>query len=237
MKVLSNKIAVITGASKGIGLAMAACFAEAGCDLALCARNVAAGAGENLSRCHGVRVLTEGCDVREESSVSQLFEKIRDLFGHIDILINNAGMVGPSAPVESVALKDWREAIDTNLTGLFLCTRAALPLMRSGGVIVNNLSVAAKRVFRGQSAYIAAKHGGKGFTDALRVELRERGIRVVGLYPGPTNTDIWNQFWPQAPREKMMSPETIARAALHAVSLPENATIEELVLMPSGGNL
>ena len=116
-----------------------------------------------------------------------------------------------------------------------MCTRAALPLMPRGGTIVNNLSVAAKGVFAGEAAYIASKHGAKGFTDTLREEERARGIRVIGLYPGPTDTDIWNQFMPEAPRERMMSPATVAAAVLNVLTLPENATVEELVLAPTSG--
>jgi len=139
--------------------------------------------------------------------------------------------------VEDMPLDIWREVIDTNLTGTFLCTRAALPLMGRGGVIVNNLSVAARGVFPGESAYCASKHGALGLTETLREEVRGRGIRVISLLPGPTRTDLWNQFWPDAPRDKMMSPETVAQALLAAITLPENATVEELRMGPTAGNL
>ncbi len=237
MMPLTKKLAVITGASRGIGRAMAECFAEAGCDLALCAREATSLPADELTKRFGVAVLAAECDVRLEDSVARFFTAIQLRFGRVDILINNAGMVGPSAPVEKVTLADWRDAIDTNLTGTFLCARAALALMPPGGVIVNNLSVAAKTVFAGESGYIAAKHGAKGFTDALRLEVRERNIRVLGLYPGATDTTIWNQFWPDAPRGRMLSAETVARATLHAISLPEDATVEELVLTPTAGAL
>jgi NAD(P)-dependent dehydrogenase (short-subunit alcohol dehydrogenase family) len=234
---LRQKVAVITGASRGIGRAIAEHFAAAGCDLALCARNAKFLPAESIADPHGVRVLVSECDVRSETSVGEFFAAIKLRFGNIDILVNNAGVAGPMATVEKVQLDDWRDAVDTSLTGTFLCTRAALPLMRRGGVIVNNLSVAARSVFCGESPYVSAKHGAKGFTDTLRVEVRDRGIRVIGLYPGPTDTDIWNQFWPAAPRDRMMSPDTVAQAVLHAVILPENATVEELVLMPTRGSL
>jgi short-subunit dehydrogenase len=109
--------------------------------------------------------------------------------------------------------------------------------MRKGGVIVNNLSVAARGVFPGESAYCASKHGALGFTDTLREEVRERGIRVISLLPGPTATDIWNQFMPEAPRNKMLSPATVARAVVNAIMLPENAAVEELKIGPVAGNL
>jgi NAD(P)-dependent dehydrogenase (short-subunit alcohol dehydrogenase family) len=175
--------------------------------------------------------------VRHEGSVGEFFQTIRQQFGVIDILINNAGIATPSANVAQVSLAEWRDVIDTNLTGTFLCTRAALPMMRRGGTIVNNLSVAAKGAFVGQSPYVAAKHGARGFTNTLRMELRECGIRVLGLYPGATQTDIWNQAWPDAPRERMISPDTVALAVLNAVMLPENASVEELLIGPTGGAL
>src|SRR5207247_2896476 len=123
------------------------------------------------------------------------------------------------------------------LTGMFLVTQAALPLMKRGAVIVNNLSIAAKRVFAGSSAYDASKHGALGFTNTLREELREQGIRVIALLPGATNTGIWETLWPDAPRKKMMQPETVAQALVNTLVLPAESTVEELVIMPSAGTL
>jgi NAD(P)-dependent dehydrogenase (short-subunit alcohol dehydrogenase family) len=134
-------------------------------------------------------------------------------------------------------VKTWKDVIDTNLTGTFLVTQAALPLMRAGGTIVNNLSVAAVQPFAGMSAYNASKFGALGFTHALREDLRKRGIRVLALLPGATDTEIWSQFWPGAPREKMISAETVAQAVLHAVSAPANTAIEEIRIGPSAGVL
>jgi NAD(P)-dependent dehydrogenase (short-subunit alcohol dehydrogenase family) len=116
-------------------------------------------------------------------------------------------------------------------------TRAILPLMRRGGTLVNNLSVAAKRVFSGWAAYNASKHGALGLTNTLREELRPRGIRVMALLPGATDTDIWDAPWPNAPRKKMMSAETVAQAVVDAVLLPANSTVEELTIMPTAGSL
>ena len=120
---------------------------------------------------------------------------------------------------------------------MFLVTQAALAMMRRGGTIVNNLSVAANRVFAGSAAYIASKHGGMGLTNTLREELRPKGIRVIALLPGATDTDIWNTFWPEAPRKKMMSSATIAEAVVSAIALPPNATVETLEILPTGGIL
>jgi len=106
-----------------------------------------------------------------------------------------------------------------------------------GGIIVNNLSIAAARVFAGSAAYNASKHAALGLTNTLREELRPKGIRVVGLLPGATNTDIWKTLWPGAPRKKMMSSETVARIVADVISLPTNATVETLELMPTVGTL
>jgi len=109
--------------------------------------------------------------------------------------------------------------------------------MKRGGTIVNNLSIAANRVFAGSSAYNASKHGALGLTNTLREELRPRGIRVIALLPGATDTDIWSTLWPEAPRRKMMSPETVARAVIQSILLPADATIETLEILPTAGTL
>ena len=109
--------------------------------------------------------------------------------------------------------------------------------MKRGGTIVNNLSIAATRVFAGSAAYNASKHGALGLTNTLREELRPRGIRVIALLPGATDTDIWTTLWPQAPRKKMMSPETVAEATVQAILLPANATVESLEILPTVGTL
>lgn len=237
-KKLEEKVAVVTGGNRGIGLAIARTLAHAGAHVVITGRDEAAlatAAGE-LSRA-GQQVLTRHCEVRDPKSVAALFVAVKNQFGRIDLLVNNAGVAHPSATAQELSLEAWNEVIETNLTGLFLVTHAALPLMHTGATIVNNLSMAAKTVFPGMSAYVASKHGALGFTEALREELRPRGIRVISLIPGATSTDIWQQFWPEAPRDRMMSAESIADALLAAIMLPENATVSELVITPTGGAL
>ena len=235
---LRGQVAVVTGASRGIGAAIAHALAEAGCHVALGARDEKA-LLRVAARCEksGVKARAQTCDVTEESSVRELFLAAKRAFRRVDILINNAGVSHAIAEVEKLSLAAWSQVLAVNLTGTFLCTREALPLMRSGGVIVNNLSVAARGVFAGESAYCAAKHGALGFTDTLREEVRGRGIRVIALLPGPTNTELWNQFWPEAPRSRMMRPETVAAAVVQAISLPANSSVEELRLAPTSGRL
>ena len=177
------------------------------------------------------------CDVRDPEAVAALFAKVRQRFGRVDILVNNAGVSQQPASVEETSLELWREIVETNLTGTFLCSRAALPLMQRGSTIINNLSAAAKQVFPKFAAYTAAKTGAFGFTLSLREELMPRGIRVTALMPGATATDMWHQIMPNAPRENMMDPENTAQAVLYAVLLPPNANLTELLLTPTGGAL
>jgi len=235
---LKAKIALITGASRGIGLAIAHALAREGANLIITSRHAAAlqKAAAALKK-NLVRVLVHRCDVRDPQSVDALFAQVSKHFGRLDILINNAGTAQPLANIEKLSVEAWRQVLDTNLTGLFLCTRAALPLMKSGGTIVNNLSVSAVSVFPGFAAYTASKYGGLGFTNTLREELRERGIRVIALMPGATDTEIWEQFWPDAPRNRMISPESVAEAVLAALLLPANAAVEELKVVPTRGSL
>jgi NAD(P)-dependent dehydrogenase (short-subunit alcohol dehydrogenase family) len=124
-----------------------------------------------------------------------------------------------------------------NLVGTFLCCRAAIPLMNGSGVIVNNISVAAHQAFAGMSAYSASKAGALAFTNTLREELRGQGIRVLALIPGAVDTDIWQQFWPAAPRKKMMSALDVARAVVLALSMPANTSVDEIKMGPSVGTL
>ncbi len=175
--------------------------------------------------------------MRDRKAVEALLSDIQKEFGQLDILVNNAGVSHAMATADKLPVEVWSDVIATNLTGMFLVTRAALPLMPDGAAIVNNLSVAAKQVFAGESAYCAAKHGALGFTNTLREELRPRGIRVVALMPGATDTEIWNQFWPDAPRRKMLSPETVAQAVVSVLLLPPDSTVEELIVTPTAGSL
>lgn len=234
---LEGKLAVVTGASRGIGLAIATALAAEGCDLALLARTSLREDAEALVRSAGVRVVAKECDVRDARQVESFFAALKKRFPRVHFLVNNAGRSHAVRDADQLPIEDWEDVMATNLTGMFLCTRAALPLMGEGSVIVNNLSVAARIVFAGESAYVASKWGARGFTNCLREELRPRGIRVLGLMPGPTATGIWEQFWPEAPREKMMDAATVADAVVHALTLPPESAIEEIVLGPTAGQL
>lgn len=235
---LRNRTALITGASRGIGVAIARALADEGCNLILTARNESSlkRASAKL-RNKNLRILVQTCDVRDPHSVDDLFRSIRAEFSRLDIVINNAGIAHPNTPVEKLPIPMWKDVFATNVDGTFLVTQAALATMKRGGVIVNNLSIAATRVFAGSAAYNASKHAALGLTDTLREELRPRGIRVIGLLAGATDTDMWKTLWPEAPRGKMLSPETVAAAVVQAILLPANATVERIEILPSVGVL
>lgn len=219
-------------------MAIAHALAEQGCNLILTARDESnlENLNRELKREHA-QILVHACDIRDPNSVAALFHFVRSKTKRLDILINNAGIGHSNSPVEKLPFATWKDVFDTNVHGMFLITQSALPLMKRGGTIVNNLSIAANRVFPGSSAYNASKHAALGLTNTLREELRSQGIRVIGLLPGATDTEIWNTLWPEAPREKMLSPETVAQAVVNAILLPEDATVETLEILPSAGTL
>jgi NAD(P)-dependent dehydrogenase (short-subunit alcohol dehydrogenase family) len=235
---LKRRTALITGASRGIGLAIARKFAQQGCNLIITGRDEKSlqKVSRELLRLK-IRVLAVRCDVRDPHSVDTLFRSIRREFPRLDILVNNAGISHSNLRIDKLPFPVWKDVFQTNMDGMFLVTQAALALMENGASIVNNLSIAATRVFAGSAAYNASKHAARGFSNTLREELRPRGIRVIGLEAGATDTEIWKTLWPQAPRLKMMSPETVAEAVLSAVLLPANATMETIEILPSVGTL
>lgn len=235
---LRGRVAVITGASRGIGLAIAEALAAEKCALVITGRNEGAleDAARKLAKSR-VSVLPVVCDVSDPHAVAALFATVKRRFRRVDILVNNAGVAHGGLPVANLPLEAWKQVIETNLTGMFVVTQEAIPLMKRGGVIVNNLSIAAKRVFPGSSAYNASKHGALGLTNTLREELREQGIRVMALLPGATDTEIWTTLWPDAPRKKMMSPKTVANVLVSALSAPDDGTVEELTILPAAGTL
>jgi NAD(P)-dependent dehydrogenase (short-subunit alcohol dehydrogenase family) len=241
---LADKFAVVTGGNRGIGLAIARALATEGCSVLITGRDRAAlkAARTELSEVASSanasgEICALYCDVRQPKSVASVFGDVKKRWRRLDILVNNAGIFQARHPVEKTPLELWKSVIDINLTGMFLCAQAAIPLMPRGSTIVNTLSIAAKLNFPEFSAYNASKHGALALTLTLREELIPKGIRVMALMPGATNTEIWEQSWPDAPREKMVRPEDIATAVLYAVTLPPQAHLSQLELVPMQGAL
>ncbi len=234
---LVGKVAVVTGGSRGIGLAIAGALLSEGCSVLITGRNqeTLEGAVSELGRAGRARVLPVECDVRDNEAVARVFARVVKEFGRLDILVNNAGISQSAAPLQETPVELWRDIIDTNLTGTFLCTRAAVPLMKAGATILNVISVAARDSFAGYAPYNASKAGALSLTRTLREELKPTGIRVTALLPGATDTEIWQQVMPDAPRDKMIEAESIARLVLEAVVLSPKANLTELVLDPAMG--
>lgn len=208
-----SRHAFITGGGTGIGLATARLLAEQGARLTLVGRNGARvqDAAADFEHAHGV-----ACNVADEASVAAAFQAARDRYGAIDILINNAG-VTPSAALHNTDLAMWNEVLAINLTGAFLCTRAALADMYANnwGRIVNVASIAGLQGGAYISAYCASKHGMIGMTRALAKECAKRGVTVNAICPGYVETDIVTRAAENiASRTKLSEDE--ARASLYA---------------------
>jgi NAD(P)-dependent dehydrogenase (short-subunit alcohol dehydrogenase family) len=197
---LSGRVAVVTGASRGIGLAIAKALSNAGAVVAGCALHAAPGVAS--------------CDVRVPDEVARFAEDVSARLGPPDILVNNAGTVA-RARVDELSVEAWDDVVDANLKGTFLVTRAFLPLMRArgSGRIINIASIAGRQGTAGLGAYCAAKHGVVGLTRALAAELREDGIVANAVCPGSVDTDMLRVGRPGATPD--MSPEDVAGVVLY----------------------
>jgi NAD(P)-dependent dehydrogenase (short-subunit alcohol dehydrogenase family) len=171
--------------------------------------------------------------VTDELQVGGAVERIFDEFGRIDLLVNNAGYSG-RAEVEEISLDEWRRTLDVNATGTFLCTRAVLPTMKQqgSGKIVNVISGAGHRGFPLLSAYCAAKHGIIGFAQAVQLEVREQGITVSCVSPGPTATRMGGGDGSPYDRAAMLAPEDVADAIVFVATRPQNVIVPEIQVRP-----
>jgi 3-oxoacyl-[acyl-carrier protein] reductase len=232
---LCGRTILVTGASRGIGLTIADACAQEGGRVVLVARN-AKTLGEAASQISGADSFVG--DVTEEQDVARLFKEIRSRHKRLDVLVNNAG-VFTYKPFVRTTPADWERNIRTNLTSLYLVTRAALPLLKrsTAAQIVNILSVSSRTAFPNCSAYCASKFGALGFTRVLAEELRPEGIRVTAILPGSTSTSMSNEFDFPLDREKLLKPRDVADAVIAALLLPSRGTMDEILLTPSQGNL
>ena len=185
----NGKVAVVTGGNRGIGRGIAAALVAEGMSVALTSRSAAN--AEATARELGANARGYACDVRQHDQVDALFAAVERDLGGVDVLVNNAG-VGRFAPVAAMSLEDWHEVIETNVNGVFYCTRQAIPRMkkRGGGYIFNLSSLAGRNAFAGGGAYCGSKHLVNGFSECLFQEVREDGIRVTYLMPGSVATEF-----------------------------------------------
>ena len=187
---MQGKVAVITGASRGIGAEAARVFAAAGAQVALLARST--GAVEGLAAEIGPQALALGCDVADAQAVQAAVDAVVARWGRLDVLINNAGVIDPIARLTEADAAQWGHAIDINLKGVFHGIRAAVPVMRAqgGGTVITVSSGAATNPLEGWSSYCASKAGALMLTRVLHLEEGGHGIRALGLSPGTVATEM-----------------------------------------------
>jgi NAD(P)-dependent dehydrogenase (short-subunit alcohol dehydrogenase family) len=232
---LEGKVILVTGASRGIGLAISRTLGAERARLVLVAKGSAT-LKRAAARLPGA-VLALPADLTDPAEVKRLFAAVRLRFRRLDVLVNCAGVFAYK-PFAKTTWKDWRSNVDSNLTSVFLTTKAALPLLaRSRGHVVNILSISSIQAFPNCSAYCASKFGALGLTRVLREELRPRNIRVTGIIPGSTDTRMKKEFDFPVREENLLQPEDVAACVLGALLQPARAMVEEIVVMPSGGKL
>jgi 3-oxoacyl-[acyl-carrier protein] reductase len=228
-----GKIALITGASRGIGLAIARSLAGLGAKVALCARDPkrleAAAAGLKQA---GASVVAIPADVRGANEIADLVRETEQSLGPIEILVNNAG-IGYFAPVQEASEANWDAVLDTNLKAVFLLSKAVAPgmIQRRGGHIINIGSLSGKSAFAGGAIYCASKWGLLGLTQCMAEDLRPHGVRVSAVLPGSVATD----FSPHTGKDtsKMLQPEDVAHAVESIVTQAPQSFISEVLIHPA----
>ncbi|MQS35973.1 SDR family oxidoreductase [Streptomyces katsurahamanus] len=240
---LQGKVALITGASSGIGEATARALAAEGAAVAIAARRVdrLRALGEELTAA-GTKVHVLELDVADQQAVDEAVRSTVEALGGIDILVNNAGVM-LLGPVEDADTSDWHRMIETNLLGLMYMTRAALPhLLRSRGTVVQMSSIAGRVVVRNAAVYQATKFGVNAFSETLRQEVTERGVRVVVIEPGTTDTELRGHithaptkaaYEERISKMRKLQSEDIAEAVRYAVTAPPHATVNEIFIRPT----
>lgn len=233
---LTNRIAVVTGGTEGIGRATAYALGRAGAQVAICART-AVRIGECVSslQAEGITAWGTVCDVAEPEDVAGFARLVRAELGAPDILVNNAG-IGRFGPLDELSLEDWDAVLRTNVRSLFVVTREFLPAMKRAGRgdIVNVASLAGRNGFPGGTAYAASKHAVLGFSRSLLLEVRPHGVRVVAVCPGSVDTPFFDkQAQMQPNRTTILRAEDVAATILHVLRLPPHATVSELDIRPA----
>ena len=228
-----SRVAVVTGGTRGIGLAIAAEFVARGIDVLATGRSDAHFAEARESVKGAGRFHCEVADVRDYPQVERVMATAADRFGGLDILINNAG-IGTFCEVAQQTPEQWREVIDTNLTGVFYCCHAAVPHLRrrGGGWIINISSLAGKNPFPGGGAYCASKAGLNAFSEALMQEVRYDGIRVSCVLPGSVRTDFAGTH-SGAGSEWKLDPGDVARVVVDLVAHDPRSLPSRVEIRPS----
>ena len=241
----ARKVALVTGAGSGIGKACALALNAAGWTVVLSGRRMEPLQAVMADMKAGERAMAVVCDVTSEASVQALFDEIQQHFGRLDLLFNNAGVFTAGVPLEDLPVAAWRAAVDTNLTGAFLCTQHAFRLMKAqqpmGGRIINNGSISAHTPRPNSVAYTATKHAMTGMTKAAALDGRSHNIAVGQIDIGNAATDMTTamaQGMLQADgsvrSEARMDVQHVADAVVHMAGLPLNANVLFMTVMATG---
>ncbi len=235
MSKLSGKVAVVTGASRGIGKAIALAFAGEGATLILTARSegTLADVTKQATERSSAPAVAVAADVTDDAQVESLFARVKSEFGRIDLLVNNAGAFD-GGPLDELSTEAWDRVINTNLRAPFLCTRAALRMMKpaKSGRIINIGSIAGQRSRVNSAPYTASKHGLWGLTQATALEGREYGVTCGALHPGNVAVERRQISGKTEDDEPMMSPDEIAEVALLMATLPPHVEMLEAIVLP-----
>jgi 3-oxoacyl-[acyl-carrier protein] reductase len=229
---LRGRVALVTGGSRGIGLAIAGRVAKMGAAVAICARDPGAlEAAERQIKESGGSVYASAADVSKRNDVENLIKEIRAKLGTISILVNNAG-IGIFGPVEERSDEDWEQVLDTNLKSVFLVSRAVIPGMRriGSGDIINISSLAGRNAFKGGAIYCASKWGLQGLTACMAEDLRDDGIRVAAVLPGSVATTFSGKT--PADKPKGLVPGDVAHAVAMLLTQRAGSFISEVQLRP-----
>ncbi len=236
-KALTDKIAVVTGGTRGIGYSVAAALLAEGAKVFICGRDPATlrTALEALARPGGSdRVDGMLADVRRYEDCRKLIQRAAERFGGLDMLVNNAG-IGIFKPVDQLTPEEWDATIETNLSGVFYCCREVIPIMRrrGGGYIFNISSLAGINPFAGGSAYNASKFGLNGFSEAMMQDVRYDGIRVSYIMPGSVATDFAAAPGSKPRESWKLTGEDIAKAVIDLYKFPRSVLASRIEMRPS----
>ena len=234
------KTAVVTGAGSGVGQAAAVALAREGWRVAIIGRReTALKETASLAGADAKRLVICPCDISDPSAVDKMAAHVRSEIGDIEVLINAAGTNTPARSLKELSLEKYRELVETNLTGAYLCVQAFLPRMRErrSGTIINIVSEAGKQASpKAGVAYVVSKFGMTGLTQSINAEERPNGIRACSIFPGDIDTPILDKR-PSPPsaeaRQKMLRGEDIAECILLAIKLPPRAVVEEILIRPA----
>ena len=231
---LQGRTAIVTGGGSGIGRAIATAFAAEGATVAVAGRRrEKLDETVKLIESAGGKGIAIPTDVANEDQVINLFRTVHSQCGRLDLLVNNAGGFA-GAPTDEFPLQMWRDMIDANLTGAFLCCREAFRLMKAqrGGRIINIGSTSAKVPRPKSAAYAASKWGLDGLTRMLAIEAREFGVAVSIIHPGNTVPGVWSGQEDKVKDEGLMDASNVARIAVLMASLPADANLYESIVLP-----